>query len=918
MTVLGIQGTRKNNAELPLTRLESLLAQDKLIDFLADETGRSASALRRALDEGGLLDEHALQVASRHDSTLVDRLRPFAGLIRHDSFERLLVVLTGSVYVTTGSTRRSTGTHYTPPTLTEPIVLHTLEPLVYAGPAQGWLREQWKLKTPKDILNLKVCDMAMGSGAFLVQVCRYLADRLVEAWENEEKQHPGQLLITPDGQFSQGEPTERLLPVDVDERIAIARRVVADRCLYGVDINPMAVEMAKLSLWLITVDQHRPFTFLDHAFKCGDSLLGITALVQLENFSLRKQGVAQQAIATLNLWRHIAEAQNKRVELEAMPSDTPEQIKTKTALYAEAEEAVAKLNAAADVLMALELKGFKGRRYEAERELAAEQMMAYWNKGLPEMQDFARQSLGARRCLHWALAFPEIMANGGFHAFVGNPPFIGGQKITGAFGTDYRDYLVNHIAQGKKGSADFCAYFFLQAGILLQNNGTAGLLATNTIAQGDTREVGLDQLLSGKYVIPRAIPSAPWPGIAALEISHVWLFKGDWLGIYQLNQKIVSGITAFLTAPGRVSGKPYPLKVNENKSFQGSIVLGMGFVLTPEEATALLESNPKNRDCLFPYLNGEDLNSRPDQSPSRWVINFHDWPLNREGVGKWIEGDDKQRKEWLRCGIVPLDYPGSVAADYPELLTIIVEKVKPERILNKYSKTARSKWWLYERTRDELYANIAEKFNVLASCRVTKYISHSLVLCGSVFDVGLNVIVNFDSAMQTVLESSIYEVWVHQYASSLETRFRYTLNDCFETFPFSTDGIEDTEGYDFHTLRKSIMLKRALGLTDTYNIFNNPDCLDKDIANLRDSVVALDKAVATAYGWQDLHLSHGFYETKQGIRFTISDAARCEVLDRLLALNHQRHAEEQAAALPAKRSKKPKDSDNSLQIAMEF
>ena len=351
--VLGIRGTRKKEPEIPLATLEHCWrkGEDKLIDFLKEETGRSVSALRRELDEGSLLDEHKLLIACGQDEALLARLRPFAGLIREDSFERPLVVLPGSVYVTAGTTRRSTGTHYTPPSLTEPIVQHTLEPLVYEGPAEGRPREQWKLKSPKEILDLKVCDMAMGSGAFLVQACRYLAERLVEAWENEEKRHPGQVLITPDGKFSEGSPSERLVPADADERIAIARRVVADRCLYGVDINPMAVEMAKLSLWLITVDANRPFTFLDHAFKCGDSLLGITSLEQLENFSLRPGGGKQQAFATLNLWRHIEEAKKKREMLEAMPSDTPEQIAAKAALYAEAEEAVAKLNAAADVLV---------------------------------------------------------------------------------------------------------------------------------------------------------------------------------------------------------------------------------------------------------------------------------------------------------------------------------------------------------------------------------------------------------------------------------------------------------------------------------------------------------------------------------------------------------------------------------------
>ena len=362
--VLGIRGTRNKEPEIPLAKLEALLAQGR------GQTDRLPQGRNRSLRLGAAQRHWTKAACSTNTSCSSPAVTtkpcwpvcaPSPACIRDDSFERPLVVLAGSVYVTAGTDRRSTGTHYTPPSLTEPIVQHTLEPLVYVGPAEGMPREQWKLKSPKEILDLKVCDMAMGSGAFLVQACRYLAERLVEAWENEEKQHPGQVLITPDGKFSEGSPSERLVPADADERIAIARRVVADRCLYGVDINPMAVEMAKLSLWLITVDANRPFTFLDHAFKCGDSLLGITSLEQLENFSLRPGGGKQQAFATLNLWRHIDEAKKKRETLEAMPSDTPEQIAAKAALYAEAEEAVAKLNAAADVLVCRGTEGLKGQ-----------------------------------------------------------------------------------------------------------------------------------------------------------------------------------------------------------------------------------------------------------------------------------------------------------------------------------------------------------------------------------------------------------------------------------------------------------------------------------------------------------------------------------------------------------------------------
>src|SRR5262249_898789 len=150
-----------------------------------------------------------------------------------------------------------------------------------------------------------------------------------------------------------------------------------------------------------------------------------------------------------------------------------------------------------------------------------------------------------RRTFHWPLEFPEVSLNhGGFDALVCNPPFMGGKKITGNLGTDYRDYLVAHLAQGKKGHGDLCAYFFLRTSSLLRERGQLGFLATNTIAQGDTREVCLDQLVAKGYTIPRAVSSRKWPGTANLEVAHVWLRKGGWTAPFLLDEKPVSGISA--------------------------------------------------------------------------------------------------------------------------------------------------------------------------------------------------------------------------------------------------------------------------------------------------------------------------------------------------------------------------------------
>lgn len=904
--VLGLKGSKDKEPEIPLSKLEELTGgkvvghvstpaetaepfllaaerpgniiplpkgkgsgsyspPEKLVEFIKEETGRSVGAIKRELTDQTGVDEGRLLLACGHDRELLDRVWPFAALLRDDTFVFPVVIPTGSVYVTQGSDRRSTGTHYTPRSLTEPIVQHTLEPLVYIGPAEGTPREQWKLKSAREILELKVCDMAMGSGAFLVQSCRYLAERLVEAWENVEKEHPGCFVITPEGELSTGSPGERLLPKDPAERLTIARRFVADRCLYGVDINPMAVEMAKLSLWLITLQRDRPFTFLDHALRCGDSLLGVSSVRQIENFSLRaKEGErVQHTFATANLFRYVDEATEKRRALENMPSNDHTQIETKNRLHAEAEASTAKVKALADCLIAFGLRGLNGTEYEDQRAVAADQAEVAMRKPLPEFHAYARKQLRGRQPYHWPVEFPEVFASGGFDAFVGNPPFMGGQRITGALGTDYRDLLVCQLAQNKRGSADLCAYFFLRAHSLLSpNKGMFGLLATNTIAQGDTREVGLDQIAAtATTAIVRAVSSAPWPGDAALEVAHAWLFRGKWSGRYWLNDKEVDGISPMLAAISAVRGKPLALASNRLKAFKGPEVNGMGFLLSPDEARRLLQADHRNVDVLQPFLNGDDVTNSPSIQASRWVINFRDWPESR-------------------------------AREYHDCFEIVREKVLPFRQKAKVV-ALREHWWRFKRLALDLQEAMKSVERVLTCSMISKY---------SVFDfVPKNVIAShttivfaLDSfAYLGILQSSVHEVWVWEYMSTFETRKIYVIDDCFETFPFPAD-LNDLESATkhYHEFRSQIMLSCQEGLTKTYNRFHAPCEKSEDIARLRMLHVEMDQAVAAAYGWTDLDLGHGFHETKQGIRYTISESARRTVLDRLLALNHQCYAEE--------------------------
>ena len=125
------------------------------------------------------------------------------------------------------------------------------------------------------------------------------------------------------------------------------------------------------------------------------------------------------------------------------------------------------------------------------------------------------------RPLHWALEFPEVMRQGGFDAIVSNPPFMGGQKLTGQLGEDFREYLIQDMAEDKRGSADLCSYFLLRD-LSIAPHGRTGIIATNTIAQGDTREVGLDQAVDMGWAVYRAEKSQRWPGTAALEVALLW------------------------------------------------------------------------------------------------------------------------------------------------------------------------------------------------------------------------------------------------------------------------------------------------------------------------------------------------------------------------------------------------------------
>lgn len=901
--VLGLAGAKGREPEVPLSRLEEYRGKSEaaLLEFLADETGRSVSALKKGLKAQFEGDEASLRPAAcGNDRALLQRVRPFAGLVRDDTFGRPVVIRPGSVYVTAGTDRRSSGTHYTPKTLTEPIVQYTLEPLVYIGPAEGKPKEEWKLRPAKELLELKVSDMACGSGAFLVQACRYLAERLLEAWEDAEKHHAGASEshqpaggpatgITPYGELSTGQPGETLIPREENERLFFALRQVAHRCLYGVDKNPLAVEMAKLSLWLLTVAKDKPFTFLDHAIRCGDSLVGIHQLRQMEVFHLQPEGV-QPVWYTGPVTKLVKESLNLRSRLAAMSSDSVADVETQSGLLAEAQDKTARLRLAADLLLAVEFQTEADMDRESLHDHMALQAGHYVEQGaIEEFEAVARKALNFQKTFHWPLEFPEVFVErGGFDALVCNPPFVGGRRIRSTLGAIYLNWLTVHLCPNSSANADLSAFFFRRATSLLKPTGGVGMLATNTIGQGDTRSVGLDPIVNGGCSIYRAIPSRTWPGTANVFISAVWWSRAEWMGKHVLDDKAVSGITPSLAESRTVISKPWPLVANAGRCYQGSVILGTGFILEPEEAERLIQQDTNNRKVIKPVLNGQDLNSQPDQLPTRYIIDFHNWPLSRKSS--------------------PASYRGSVAEDFPSCLRIIEDRVRPERMA-KAEDVAKAPWWQFWRIRKELYTAIASLDEVLTVAATSRTLAFAIVPSNIVFSHATYVFAIPPYSGLALLQSVFHETWARTFASSMKSDLRYTPTDCFENFPFPNEVARlDSVGTQYHQARKEVMLARKEGLTKIYNRFHNSDETAADIQKLRDLHVEMDNSVAATYGWAHLDLDHGFRQTKQGVRFTIGESAQQEVHCSLLKLNHDRYVEEGKQGLHSNRGNKRSSS----------
>ena len=915
-TTLGLLGKEGEEPEVPLSVLNELAEQHAedadlagaIIAWLKEhQPGAKPPRLKtltKALAAGDTLPDadRALLAVTRNEALRAD-LRPWIGAIRRDLRGRPVVIQQGGLVVTETPSRRNAGAHYTPRSLAEEVVKYTLEPLVYSpGPHETDDRSQWQPVSSDRILDLHVADIACGSGAFLVAAARFLARELVEAWTRE-------------GALQQG-----TRPADL-ERQAL-RKVVA-RCLYGVDINEMAVEMCKLSLWLVSLDEDKPFSFVDDKVFVGNSLLGITDLRQLKAQHIDPTAATTQRLFELDCTGAYAGALDvdtvvKRVterrqdlSSEVSSTDPARSMTTKQRLQHENEEDLKLLTQVADAIVAVGLNpkiGAKpgkqlndaygilavalGRAFPTEGAGDDSSLKTILKRGLTPTvpTDYERW-----HCLHWPLAMPEVIERGGFDAIVGNPPFLGAKKLSPSMGQNLREWFVNILAGRRAGNADLVAYFFLRAFSLLNEHGMLGIIATNTLAQGDTREVGLDQMVESGFTITRAIQSRSWPSRnASLEFAAVWgtcgIVSTEVMRVCDGVQ--VSRINTSLESVGRVEGRPKRLYGNRNTAFIGCNVNGGGFEVSVDLAEMMVESDPKNSAVLKPFLGGRDVNETPGSRASGYIVDMYPREL-------------------------------SLASTYVRPFEWIDSHVRNYRLSLTNKPKLGERWWRFERDAISLRKAIADLDEVLVIALVSKTVMPVRVTAGQVFSHALGVFATDSYAQQAILSSSLHQYWAIAYGSGMRNDPRYTPSDVFETFPRPEPSPElEAIGRALDIERREIMLRRDLGLTKLYNLVNDPGLeagTDPDVDRMRAIHVELDAAVAAAYGWEDLDLTHGFHTYRKMTRWTVSPAIRVEILDRLLEENHRRAAAETAAAAASgqstggSRSRRGRKSANSAQ-----
>ncbi|RYZ42440.1 MAG: hypothetical protein EOO71_07870 [Myxococcaceae bacterium] len=880
-------GASAKDARITLGELESarLDGRANVTTLLVERTKRSQSAIEKELAADVESQQSArLLSACRGDVKLRARLEPYVRLLRTDPWGYPLVHPKGAFVVVLGADRRETGTHYTPKSLTERIVEETLTPLVYDGPAKGAPRAEWKLKTPEQLLDLKVCDPAMGSGAFLVQACRFLSARLVEGWAIEEA--VGRV-VDLTGQVHESRTiAESMLP-GVEVRAENARRIVAERCLYGVDLNPLAVELAKLSLWLVTLSKGRPFGFLDHNLRRGDSLLGISRLEQLTELSMAPKQQTQGRLFGKTVRQAIEAALAIRLQLREMPIRDIRDVEAMATLDTAARAKVTTSESIANAFIGIVFVSESTQ--DLERRLAtlgsdADRTVQGNASALRSLERLADDSLREgflheRKGLpfHWPLEFPEVFLRDvpGFDAFIGNPPFLGNKFWKAANGASLQR-IVELVLDGAPGKIDLSVAFHRRAADLLRIGGGYGLLGATTIAEGSAVSVGLERIaLMGDFYLTRK--GMPWPGTAATTVAIVCFLKGSWGGA-----RVCDGVSCAKISPRLqpevVGGwEPKPLR-NVLFAFAGvDNSKGLAFVVTEDHPW--FERLRSERDSLLrPYVTGNDITSTALRRVERWALDIGDLPLETI-ANKW-----------------PLAH---------RFLLEVVEPTRTPQELKSY-KGLVDRWWQCWNHRADQMRRLRAQDHFVAFAKAAKYAVCVIAPTQWLYTNQVVLVEAVREDVHAICLSSMFQAWLRNYSlRSLggdNNTMRLSISEALATFPLPARSVAEAGVSAARAFQEALVSWSEAhdgGMTDAMNAVHSRDVTDEGSLELRRLMAEIDREVARAYLWEANDLAHDFHDELDAegstvVRHGLTPLVRDRVLAALIELNRDRHKEQQA------------------------
>ena len=818
-----------------------------------------------------------------------------------------------------GNDRKSSGSYYTPTHLVDHIISTTIDPLLEEIKLEvegKYLGKEVSDETIKKdqidaiLNNLIVCDPACGSGHFLLAALDRIAQELAQIQCGIEKPDSG--------------------------TVQDWKRKVASRCIYGVDLNSTAVELCKVTIWMDTYDGTRPLSFLDSHIRCGNSLLGqhIDDVGIISNDAIPRAWVKEKkenkkhneltmnnrdvsswsGISIKSVLMGIAKKQSR---INSMGEKSLSQVTKKSSEYNQSLDSPQRMWAKEllDSTRAMwwwpdpELDELQRRKPSPPVPLGSRDIedyaiwLAHQHKIAKEIfvSNSPIRSIGNKdqyqlirevtakiakqqQFFHWELEFAEVFfpqhsdnSNGGFSVMLGNPPFLGGSKISTHSSVETANFIRKKYDGGAK--ADLISYFVRQSFDYLRPEGVFGLVSTNALRSGESRLCGLYPILELKQqpsqdssdsqyyqaYVSDVSRNIEWSGDAAVTVDLLTIKKTD----IKLNAKHPVAILDGKPVSTRISSRlnlrtdsnPMKLEFNQDISQRGVNPRGK-FQISREQHDIFIASNPACKKVLKPWVSGDDINK--DGSASKYIIDLNG--LVEEEVRK-----------------------------YPQICDYVEQHIKTYRDDLKDAKEyvrLKERWWEWEFTAPSV-ANWFENHDIIyaKSRHSTRWII-SEIPRGAILSEGTFSFFFDQLEYFVVLQSVLHEDWSREFGSTLGSEGHRYTNSCILNFPFPTESTDESRvharkiGRKYLDLRKEICNTRDCSISELQDFMHNPEIQDKDILDYRCATIELDNAALALYSIESGELIRDFQQSSSKTKFWPPQHLVESLFSNLLAKNN--------------------------------